>query len=451
MYKYKNENMSLEELKYKMLSKSLKDDIQLTDKQNEAFSAMVNGENIFLTGMGGVGKSATLKMFMKVYKSERNMGITSTTGISALLFNGTTLHSFTGIGLGTASAETLIKKIMVRSYLRKRWEELEVLIIDEVSMLSPELFDKLEYIARAVRRNEMPFGGIQLILSGDFCQLPVVKCPDFCFEAKSWEECVDNTIYLTEIIRQSEKDFQGCLNNVRLGKLDKKTRKLLQSRVGVKLENKHGIKPTELYSTNRNVDVINEREMDKLAETGIEFREYEMDIQIHPGVKNRQYAREKYRKNCTATDILQLCVGSQVMLLHNLEIDVGLVNGSRGVVTKFVHDIPVVKFLNGQERVIDFHVWEWEESDKKMGSVTQIPLKLAYAMTIHRSQGCSLDYVEIDLSNVFEYGQAYVALSRVKSKEGLSITDIDFDKICAHPKALEYYEKLNKRIKSCVK
>lgn len=438
--------MNLEELKYQMLSKSLKDDIQLTERQNEAYLAMVNGENLFLTGMGGVGKSATLKIFMKVYKSQKNMGITSTTGISALLFNGTTLHSFTGIGLGTGSAENLIKKIMTRSYLRKRWQELEILIIDEISMLSPELFDKLEHIARVVRNNELPFGGIQLILSGDYLQLPVVKCPDFCFEAKSWERCVNKTIYLKEIIRQTELDFQECLNNVRLGNLDKKTKKLLKSRIGVKLENKYGIKPTKLYSTNRSVNVINEQELDELAKTGLEFREYEMEIKINPCVSNKQYAREKYRKNCNAIDILQLCVGAQVMLLHNLEIESGLVNGSRGIVIKFVEDIPVVKFLNGQERIIDFHVWEWEESDKKMGSVTQIPLRLAYALTIHRIQGSSLDYVEIDLSNVFEYGQAYVALSRVKNKEGLSISGIDFDKICAHPKALEYYNKLNKKL-----
>ena len=131
------------------------------------------------------------------------------------------------------------------------------------------------------------------------------------------------------------------------------------------------------------------------------------------------------------------------MLLYNLDSEGGLVNGSRGVITNFIDDIPIVKFLNGRELAIDYHIWEHEEHDTKTCRIVQIPLKLAYALTIHRSQGCSLDYAEIDLSNIFSPGQAYVALSRVKHKEGLSIIDIDFDKICAHPKAVSFYNQLN--------
>ena len=403
----------------------------------------LDGNHRFLLGNFIVThNTACIKLFIKVYKQNKIMGITSTTGISALLFGGTTLHSFTGIGLGTSSVESIVKKIYTRPQLRKRWVDLEVLIIDEISMLSPQLFDKLENIARRVRRNEEPFGGIQLILSGDFCQLPCINSDDFCFESKSWEKCIENTIYLTEIMRQKDLEFQECLNNVRIGLLPDKTINLLKSRLNVRLDNKFGIKPTKLYSTNYSVDYINNKELDKLAENDPEFYEYNMEIYVYPGTKNKEHVIEKYKKNCNAPDNLQLCVGAQVMLLWNLDTEGGLVNGSRGVVTNFIDDVPVVKFLNGRELVIDHHTWEVEENDKKILRAFQIPLKLAYCLTIHRSQGCSLDYAEIDLSNIFESGMAYVALSRVKSLKGLSIVGIDFDKIKAHPKAVEFYKFL---------
>ena len=159
-------------------------------------------------------------------------------------------------------------------------------------------------------------------------------------------------------------------------------------------------------------------------------------------MKNRDYVLEKYKKNCNAPEVLNLCVGAQVMLLYNMDLLDGLVNGSRGVVTSFIGDVPIVKFLNGRELVIDHHIWEVSENDEKIMRMVQIPLKLAYALTIHRSQGCSLDCAEIDLSNTFDYGQSYVALSRVKNLSGLTILGIDFDKIKAHPKAIEFYKKL---------
>jgi ATP-dependent DNA helicase PIF1 len=432
--------MELEKIKYKIMSEQLSTEIKLSEKQNIAYNLMAEGKSIFLTGAAGSGKTACIKLFIKVYKSNKIMGVTSTTGISALLFGGMTLHSFLGIGLGQGSVESIVKKLYNSPHLRKRWCETEVLIIDEISMLSPVLFDKLEKVARRIRHNEMPFGGIQLILSGDFLQLPCVNSDNFCFESESWDRCVEQTVYLTEIMRQKDVDWQNCLNDVRVGLLPEKTRKLLKTRVGVELTNNFGIKPTKLYSTNYSVDHVNNKELDALAESDPEFYEYNMEIQVYPGLKNRDYAIGKYKKNCNAPETLQLCVDAQVMLLWNLDTEGGLVNGSRGVVTSFVGDIPMVKFLNGRELLIDYNVWESEEQDKKIMRVVQIPLKLAYALTIHKSQGCSLDYAEIDLSNTFAPGQAYVALSRVKNLDGLSIIEIDFDKIIAHEKAVEFYK-----------
>ena len=167
-----------------------------------------------------------------------------------------------------------------------------------------------------------------------------------------------------------------------------------------------------------------------------------MEVVVQSNVSNKNSIKEKFYKNCTAPKNLQLCIGAQVMLLKNLDLQNGLANGSRGVVTSFVADIPVIRFLNGVERVIDYDIWEVSENDKKILRATQIPLKIAYAISIHKSQGCSLDYAEIDLSEIFEYGQAYVALSRVKSLDGLSIINIDYDFIKAHPKALKYYNSM---------
>ena len=194
--------MELEFLKRQMYKEqianklsNLPDNIKLTEKQIEAFSLMDQGYNIFLTGAAGSGKTMLIKTFISLYKESKIIGVTSTTGISALLFGGTTLHSYLGIGLGTGTIESITKKIFMFSWLRKRWNDIETLVIDEISMLSPELFDKIEEIARIVRRNKKPFGGIQLILSGDFCQLPCVKSEDFCFEAKSWDTCINYNIY----------------------------------------------------------------------------------------------------------------------------------------------------------------------------------------------------------------------------------------------------------------
>lgn len=433
----------MSEIEKMIFERMIKDSIEFTKNQEKAYSYMVNRKNIFITGPAGVGKTSVIKSFMKNYETSREIAVTSTTGTSALLINGTTIHSYLGIGYGNQSIELLVKKICGRNWLYKRWISLECLLIDEISMLDPELFDKIEEIARVVRKNEKPFGGIQLVLSGDFLQLPCVGNNSFCFESKSWDRCIDETIYLNKIIRQGNKTFQNVLNSIREGKITEDVKKVLDSRIGVKLNNDYGIKPTRLYPKNYDVDVLNNKELDILAEDGKEFYEYEMEVDLQRYyTMNKNIIKEKFYKNCTAPKILQLCIGTQVMLLKNLDLQNGLANGSRGVVTGFVGDIPVVKFLNGVERVIDYDIWEVSENDKKILRATQIPLKVAYAISIHKSQGCSLDYAEIDLSSIFEYGQAYVALSRVKSLGGLNIIDIDYDFIKSHPKALEYYNSL---------
>jgi ATP-dependent DNA helicase PIF1 len=227
-----------------------------------------------------------------------------------------------------------------------------------------------------------------------------------------------------------------------MGNITPEVEDILDSRVGVNISNEFGIKPTRLYSVNIDVDRINDKELDKLALKGAEFFEYEMDMNISPKVSNRAAAIEKFKKSCIAPHCLQLCIGAQVMLLKNLDLGSGLANGSRGIVSDFVQDLPIVKFLNGEERIIDMNIWEVQENDKPILTAKQIPLKIAFAYSIHKSQGTTLDLAEIDLSHIFEYGQAYVALSRVKSLDGLYLSSFVVERIQINTKVQEYYDSL---------
>lgn len=415
---------------------------KLRPKQKDAYECLEKYKNVFITGPAGTGKTSIIKLFINAYKHSRKIANTSTTGTSALLLGGTTVYSYLGIGYGNGSVESMVKKIYSWNWLYKRWTELDCLFIDEISMMSPDVFDKIEETARIIRQNNKPFGGIQIVLSGDFCQLPCIGTNKFCFESKSWDKCIDKTIYLDEIIRQGDTTFQNILNNIRVGKVIESDKLILNARIGTKLTNNFGIKPTQLYSKNCDVDRINNEELDKLGKDGRQFYEYIMETNVYSGITQKSATLEKFKKFCIAPDILQLCVDAQVMLLKNLDLQNGLANGSRGIVVNFIGDMPIVRFLNGYERVIDYEIWEIEENDKKILKARQLPLKVAYGISIHKSQGCSLDYAEIDLSDIFEYGQAYVALSRVKSLDGLSIIDINYDCIHANPIAVKYYESL---------
>jgi len=414
----------------------------LSDKQKYAYECILKGENILLTGPAGVGKTVSIKLFYKQYKNLKNIGLTSTTGISAIIIGGSTLHSYLGIGLGKDPVETLYMTIVNNDRMYKRWRDLNILVIDEVSMLSPILFDKLEHLARLIKKNDFPFGGIQLVLTGDFLQLPCVASEKFCFQSKSWEKCINKVIYLQDIYRQDDEIFQECLNELRVGKLTSRTKEILSSRINYKLENKNGILPTKIYSLNRDVDYENNKELNKLVKKNpeLEFYQYELEYQVLK--KNMKFVKDKVKKVCIAPELLELCIGAQVMLLYNIDLECKLANGSRGVVVDFQEDLPVVRFLNGEQRIIEHQVWKIEDNGELLMTITQIPLKLAFACTVHKTQGVTLDYAEIDLENIFEYGQAYVALSRVRTLEGLSIKNLDFDKVFAHPDAVEFYENL---------
>ena len=424
--------------------------IKLTEKQKEAFQYMKKGHSVFLTGPGGSGKSFLLKYFIEWFKKEiendkNQIFVTSTTGLSALLIDGMTIHRYSGIGTGKSEVDELFKKIYKIPHIRKRWLSTAVLIIDEISMMDAGLFDKLEILAKKIRKNNNIFGGIQIILSGDFLQLPPVGSTNFCFESFCWDDVVSRTFYFDKILRQSDSGLQDILNNIRVGIVNEEVRSVLDSCIDRDLTNEAGIVPTLLFSKKDMVSKYNEDELNKLLKNGNESHIYNAAYEYSKNIQIDQHSffRDLINNSFQIGDCLCLCIDAQVMLTVNMP-EFGLANGSRGIVIKFsgVNFNPVVRFLNGIVLEIQRKEYLLEENKSSCKKI-QIPLIHSWAITIHKAQGMSLEYVKTDIGNsIFEYGQAYVVLSRIKDINGLSLINIDYSKIFAHPKILEYYKRL---------
>lgn len=415
------------------MSKDKDNTIVLNPLQQKAYEAVINRKNVFITGFSGVGKSFVLQKLKRdlEIKYGKNTAITSLTGISANIIGGVTLHSYLGILLGTGSYKKLYKLVTENKKVYHRWRSVDVLIIDEVSMFSVELFEKLEKLARAVRCNERPFGGIQIVLTGDFMQLPPVAQDTFIFESPVWDKIIDEVIYLQDIIRQSDKTFIKILNKVRIANIDQEVIDILKSRE-IKYISDSGLIPTMIYSTNAQVDSTNRKYYDRLDS---EEYTYKIKYKWHGPV----VYKEKYLPSVRFKEELNLKVGAQVMHLVNI---CGLFNGSRGVVKKFIDGYPLVHFASGITMLITETHLDIEEQDTKIMTYTQIPLKLAFAASCHSQQGSTLDLVRIDFNRFFADGQAYVALSRVKSLDGLYIRNFNENLIKCNPKAKAFYEAL---------
>lgn len=404
----------------------------MNEKQLSAINAVKDGKNIFITGPAGSGKSYVVNTIRKLYG--RAVSTTSTTGVSAIQLSGKTIHSWAGIGLGKDKVEKMVKDIK-KTKAHSRWKYTKMLIIDEISMLSPELFDKLSEIGKQIRGIDKPFGGIQLILAGDFLQLPVIDSIKFCFQSENWDKSIDYTIYLDKIIRQKDKEFSKILEKVRLGKCTKSMKEFFLSRCGLNQIFDDGIIPTKLYSKNEAVDSINTDELDKLEGNCISYK-----VQIEIQGRANEYLINNYIKN---DKIINLKVGAQVMLTENIDVDGGYANGSRGIITEFEEGLPVVRFKSGLIKKIGLFERTFE-NDECFIRKKQIPLRLAWAISIHKSQGITLDCLVTSLhkDEIFEYSMAYVALSRVKTVEGLFLDKFSRSSIRSHPKALEFYQNL---------
>ncbi len=403
------------------------------------------GENIFVTGGAGSGKSYILNFLKKNY-GHLGLEITASTGIAAVNIGGSTIHSWAGIGLANLPVDQIVSNILSGKFsrTRRRIRQAKILAIDEISMISAEVFEILDQVLQKVRENNQPMGGIQMLLFGDFLQLPPVSFGrefNFCFQSEVWQKLNLQTCELSEIFRQTNQEFIKILNNLRVGNLDSEAREILASRIKAKDENS-AIKPTILTTHNAKVEKINSEELKKIPREEISYEAK------YFGTPDKI---EFLKKNCLALSSLKIKVGAQVMMIKNTYQKEGIINGSLGIVKDFSpkKSYPVVEFANGKIITIAPEEWliERYDEEKKLvvsdASVSQVPLILAWAMTIHKSQGLTLDKISCDLSDVFSAGQAYVALSRARSLEGVFIESINFDRIFANVDAVNFYQNLS--------
>ncbi|KAM9183174.1 ATP-dependent DNA helicase PIF1 [Dugong dugon] len=411
---------------------------QLSEEQAAVLSVALKGQSVFFTGSAGTGKSYLLKRILGSLPPTGTVA-TASTGVAACHIGGTTLHAFAGIGSGRAPLAQCVA-LAQRPGVRQGWLSCQRLVIDEISMVEADLFDKLEAVARAVRQQDKPFGGIQLIICGDFLQLPPVtkgsQPPQFCFQAKSWKRCIPVTLELTEVWRQADQAFISLLQAVRLGRCSDEVTRQLRSTATHKV-GRDGIVATRLCTHQDDVALTNERRLQELPGKVHSFEAMDSDPE----------QAQALDAQCPASRLLQLKLGAQVMLVKNLAVSRGLVNGARGVVVGFETEgrgLPQVRFLCGITEVIRADRWTVQATGGQLLSRQQLPLQLAWAISIHKSQGLSLDCVEISLGRVFASGQAYVALSRARSLQGLRVLDFDPMVVCCDPRVLRFYAALRR-------
>jgi hypothetical protein len=385
--------------------------------QNTALNILKTGQNVFLTGSAGTGKTYILNEYILYLKSRKiHPTIVAPTGIAASHLSGQTIHSYFSLGIRDEIDESFIQSLLDKKYLQMRFSKLNVLIIDEISMVSPFIFNSMDTILKAFKRSDKPFGGIQVILSGDFFQLPPISRSKtdkrFAWQAPSWKELDLQTCYLEKKFRQNDDVLIAILDEIRSGKISSNTYDALNSRINITLGT--AFKPTKLYTHNIDVDKINNDELDKLSSKPYNF------FHTSQGAKSNI---EKIFKSSMVQENMVLKKDAVVMFIKN-NPEKGYINGTTGIVIDFSKDenLPIVKLSNGYTVKVPLEDWSIENDKGSItAKVSQLPLKLAWAITIHKSQGMTLDSAQIDLSKTFEVGQGYVALSRIKNIEGLQL------------------------------
>ncbi len=386
--------------------------------QKEALDILKMGYNCYVTGAAGSGKTYLLNEYIKYLRQKGvEVGITASTGIAATHMGGMTIHSWSGLGIASHLTEYDLESLEEKKYLQDRLKATQVLIIDEVSMLHHFRLDLVERIARHLKRNQLPFGGMQIVLCGDFFQLPPVSKPGepeslFPYKSETWKKLDLKICYLEEQFRHKDDAFIRILNGIRASRLSEESLGHLRARYDAKLGD---IEPTRLHTHNVNVDSINDTELNKLP--GQLFA-YQMED------KGRKPLVDALKKSCLAPEMLRLKVGARVMFVKN-NFDAGYANGTLGKVIACDAFGPKIMLTNGKVIVPEKESWVVEEEGKTKAMITQYPLRLAWAITVHKSQGMSLDAVEVDLSKSFERGMGYVALSRVRTLAGLRLVGLN--------------------------
>jgi len=397
-------------------------------KQTQALDILKSGANVFLTGEPGSGKTYVINQYVSYLNSHGiKPAITASTGIAATHIGGMTIHSWSGIGIKSRLNNYELRSIVTNDYIKKRVGAAKILIIDEISMLPPGTLGMIDSICRAIKKNNLPFGGIQVVLVGDFFQLPPVtrnivnefsqenlfeETPArFAYDAPVWREAEFVTCYITEQYRQDDKDLISLLSKIRANNFDQSSLRHIQKRKADALNVPDHV--PKLYSHNVDVDAVNDQMLGKIAG---EAKFFPMTTTGHKALISVM------KKGCLSPDNLFLKIGASVMFTKNNAKE-GYVNGTLGVVDSFDNEtrLPNVKTRNGRKIKVSPAEWMVEEDGKIKGRLTQLPLRLAWAITVHKSQGISLDEAVIDLSRVFEFGQGYVAISRVKRLSGIYI------------------------------
>ncbi len=386
--------------------------------QEEALDILKLGHNVFLVGAAGSGKTYVLNQYIKyLQKKAIEVGITASTGIAATHLNGMTIHSFSGMGIKDSLTQADFKKLLKDSRFKKRFTKTHVLIIDEISMLHGTQLDMVDEICRKFKEPFKPFGGMQVILCGDLFQLPPVskkgEKAQFVSSSRAWQTMSLNICYLSQQYRQQDRKLSNILNDIRQERVSEHT--LVPLRESYRREIANGLTPTKLYTHNLDVDRINQNELSKLKGKTVSFKMQEQ------GPANLTIA---IKKGCLAPEMLSLKKDSLVMCVKN-NFEQGYVNGTLAVVIDFEDGCPVIQTHNGRILVIDRATWAVEEDGIEKAVIHQFPLRLAWAITVHKSQGMSLDAAEMDLSKSFVKGMGYVALSRVRSLNGLRLMGLN--------------------------
>jgi ATP-dependent DNA helicase PIF1 len=446
--------------------------VVLSDEQKSAIELFKQGKNIFLTGPGGTGKTLLIKEFIKEsYLLDKKIQVCALTGCASLLLGqgARTIHSWSGIKLAKGPPEKIIENVLRNRQARKSWLTTDILVIDEVSMMSHKILNILEEVARHIRKTSKVFGGIQVIFCGDFYQLgPIgdqyeLETKEYCFQSKKWFDIFpkENHIQLHTIFRQNDKDYIEILNEIREGSLSQKNIEILKKYVKRPYdETQHNnCHLTKLFPIRSRVDHINNLMFEKIEEP---IQNYNMITQtnlttfIETGKPFDEFTTSKC-ENLTFDEIrkeveqliansnlqkeLQLKKGAAVMCLTNLDLERGICNGSQGIIIDFINGKPKVKFSNGIIEIISIHSIQSEEYPSI--AIGQYPLCLAWAMTIHKMQGATLDMAQIDIGNtIFDYGQTYVGLSRIRSLDGLYLSDFNPHRIKTNPTVQAFYKSL---------
>lgn len=403
------------------------------------------GENLFITGSAGTGKSHLIKEICQAYGRVFAIELTASTGIAAVHVGGVTIHSWACLGTGDKKTDDIVSYVMsgAGTRVRRKLKETQILIIDEISMIGPEIFDQLNEVLKIVRNNKTAFGGLQIIVVGDFLQLPPVNKHSqesfFCFESQAWNEADFKNVILEKNYRQNDGKFLKILSNLRKATLDDEDVATLNSRI--KMPNLEAeIKPTIIVTHNAQVERINNHKIQQINEETKVF-----SVNCEGSDRDVSFLQ----RNCLAPETLKLKIGAQVMMLKNSYQKQGIYNGSLGIVRDFSpKNYPIVEFENGKEIKIMPDSWTIEKFNDEIGEfetkarIVQIPLNLAWAITVHKSQGMTLDSIYCDLTNAFTEGQIYVTISRVKSLDGLYIKGINLNSLKINEKIAQFYEQI---------